>query len=210
MHTIVIVEDHSLISAGLRFFLEQHARFKIVGDVSRGDQAEAAVAQLDPDLVILDIALPAKSGLDILENLKARGGRAKVLILSGQAHGVDFQRAIDLGADGIASKSEPPEVILQALDTILPGGRFISDAVRTLTESVADDRRISLTGRERQVLAQMAEGLSNAQIAKKLGVEAPTVKKHRENLMRKLKVRTAVEASRMAYQLGIAALTPKH
>lgn len=209
MLTLVIVEDHGIASAGLQLLLGDHTRFKLLGIIQDGARAEAEIARLDPDLVLLDIALPGKSGLDILESLKAVGARQKILILSGQANAMDFKRAIDLGADGVMSKSEPPELIAQALVSIAQGVRHVSEVVRAIVEPVGDSAGVSLTARERQVLAQMAGGLSNGEIAEKIGVASPTVKKHRENLMRKLKVSTAVEASRVAYQLGLVIMPPK-
>ncbi len=205
--TLVIVEDHGIAGAGLQFLLEGDARFKVLKIIDRGDRAEAVIAKLDPDLLILDIALPGKSGLAVLENLKAKAARQRVLILSGQAHGLDFKRAIDLGADGVLSKSDPPELILQALAAIATGARFISDAVRKLTGPLGEDKLANLTMREREVLVHMAEGGSNDAIAERLGIEKLTVKKHRQNLMRKLGVNSAVEASRKAYQLGLLTMT---
>lgn len=205
--TLVIVEDHGIAVSGLQFMLAQHGRFEVLQVINRGDRAEALIRRLDPDLVILDIALPGKSGLIILEGMKRSQARQRVLVLSGQAHGLDFKRAIDLGADGVLSKSDPPEMILQALAAIAVGARFISDAVRSLVGPLGEDRLANLTKREREVLVQMAEGGSNDVIAGQLGIEVLTVKKHRQNLMRKLKVNTAVEASRKAYQLGLLILT---
>lgn len=207
--SLLIVEDHGIASAGLKFLLGQDSRFTVLGVIGNGDQANAEIARLDPDIAILDMVLPGKSGLAILENLKARGARSRVLMISGQANGMDFRRAIDLGADGVISKIEPPEMIFRALDIIAQGGRFISDRVREVVELVGDDARVSLTARERQVLVLMTEGFSTGEIAKKIGTESRTAKKHRENLMRKLKVSSAVEASRMAYHLGLVTMTPK-
>lgn len=137
--TIVIVEDHGIAGAGLQFLLEGDARFRVLKIIDRGDRAEAAITQLDPDLVMLDIALPGKSGLAILESLKAKAQRPRVLMLSGQAHGIDFKRAIDLGADGVLSKSDPPEMIIQALTAIATGARFISNRVRSLVGPLGED-----------------------------------------------------------------------
>ncbi len=206
-HTIVIVEDHGIAGAGLQFLLESDARFRVLKIVDRGDRAEAAIAKLDPDLVMLDIALPGKSGLQILESLKARDERPRVLMLSGQAHGVDFKRAIDLGADGVLSKSDPPQLILQALAAIATGSRFISGRVRTLVGPLGEDQLSTLTMREREVLVHVAMGETNEQIAADLGIETVTIKKHRQNLMKKLGINTAVEASRKAHQLGLLTMT---
>lgn len=205
--TLVIVEDHGIAGAGLVFLLARDGRFAVLASVDRGDRAEAVIKRLDPDLVILDIALPRKSGLAILESLKTKAARQRILVLSGQAHGLDFKRAIDLGADGALSKSDPPEMILQALAAIATGARFISDRVRTLVGPLGEDRLANLTLREREVLVHIAEGESNEAIAGHLSIEVLTVKKHRQNLMRKLGVNNAVEASRMAYQLGLLVLT---
>ncbi|MEQ1889174.1 MAG: response regulator transcription factor [Alphaproteobacteria bacterium] len=206
-NTLVIVEDHGIAGAGLQFMLAQDGRFEVLQIIHRGDRAEVLIRRLDPDLVILDIALPGKSGLAILEGLKQKGARPRILVLSGQAHGLDFKRAIDLGADGVLSKSDSPQLILQALAAIAIGARFISDSVRNLVGPLGEDKLANLTGREREVLVHMAEGASNELIARQLGIEVLTVKKHRQNLMRKLGVNTAVEASRKAYQLGLLILT---
>ncbi len=205
--TLVIVEDHGVAGAGLQFMLAQDARFAVLQFVQRGDRAEAVIKRLDPDLLILDIALPGKSGLAILESLKSKAARQRILVLSGQAHGLDFKRAIDLGADGVLSKSDPPEMIVQALAAIATGARFISDRVRKLVGPLGENRLASLTVREREVLVHMAQGGGNEAIAEQLGIEVLTVKKHRQNLMRKLGVNSAVEASRKAYQLGLLILT---
>ena len=207
--SILIVEDHGIASTGLQFLLGRKDAIRVLGVVHRGDQAEAEIARQNPDIVILDLALPGMSGLVILENLKTREPQRKVIILSGQASGMEFKRAIDLGADGVISKNDPPELIFEALDSIEQGARFISHTVHALVEPVGDARGHALTARERQVLILLAEGLSNAAIAEKIGAELRTVRKHRENLMRKLNVSNAVEASRLAHQLGLTALTPK-
>ena len=206
---LLIVEDHAITSTGLEFMLGQDARYTVLGVINHGDRALSEIARLDPDIVILDMALPGKTGLSILEALKTKHARTRILILSGQASGMDFKHAIDLGADAVISKTEPSELIFSALEAITSGERFISSAVLGFVEPIADLKQVSLTSRERQVLALMADGLSNSQITKKLGIEERTVRKHRENLMRKLKVSSAVEASRMAYQLGLATMTAK-
>ncbi|MEQ1889305.1 MAG: response regulator transcription factor [Alphaproteobacteria bacterium] len=204
--SVLIVEDHVIASAGLSFILNQQGRFTVLGVINHGDAALAEITRLDPDIAIIDMVLPGKSGLAILESLKSRGARCRVLMISGQATGVEFSHAIDLGADAVISKIDPPEIIFSALEGIIEGRQYISGWVHEFAGSAGDDRVQNLTARERQVLALMTEGLSNTEIAKHIGVEARTAKKHRENLMRKLKVSTAVEASRIAYQLGLVAL----
>ncbi len=207
--SLLIIEDHGVTSTGLKFMFGEDARYTVLGVINHGDHAGAEIARLDPDIVILDMVLPGKTGLSILETLKATGARPKTLILSGQANGMDFKHAIDLGADAVISKTEPPELIFDALSVITQGGRYISEVVRAFVEPVGDTRQVRLTGRERQVLSLMANGFSNSQIAANLGIEERTARKHRENLMRKLKVSSAVDASRMAYQLGLATMTLK-
>lgn len=205
--TLVIVEDHGIAGAGLQFLLAQDGRFAVLQTVDRGDRAEAVIKRLDPDLVILDIALPGKSGLAVLERLKTKAARQRILVLSGQAHGLDFKRAIDLGADGALTKSDPPEMILQALAAIATGARFISERVRKLVGPLGEDQLSNLTQREREVLVHVAMGETNEQIATGLGIEIVTIKKHRQNLMKKLGINTAVQAARRAHQLGLLTMT---
>jgi len=207
--SILIVEDHGVASTGLQFLLGREDTIRVLGVVHRGDQAEDEIAIRNPDIVILDLALPGKSGLAILESMRTHKTPCKVIILSGQASGLEFKQAIDMGADGVISKADPPELIFAALDSIAQGACFISNTVRALVEPVGDGRGHGLTARERQVLILLAEGLSNAGIAEKIGTEVRTARKHRENLMRKLNVSNAVEASRIAQQLGLIIMTPK-
>lgn len=210
---IVLVDDHAIVEAGLRFLLADSAEFEIAGTAVDGGGALALVRRLRPDLVILDLVLPKKSGLAVLRELKAGWPEARILVVSGQATGLEFKRALDAGADGIVSKADPPQDLLAGLRALRDGERYLSPTIRALLGPVASigadggegDRM--LTHREREILRLIAAAHSSQEIADLLGIAEATVKKHRQNLMRKLEVHTAVQAARRAYALGLVSLS---
>lgn len=138
--------------------------------------------------------------------LAPAAAQAAVMTVTSTSNG-QFGSSQGFTGGTVLSKSDPPEMILQALAAIATGARFISDKVRTLVGPLGEDRLANLTMREREVLLHLAEGGSNDAIAEQLGIDVLTVKKHRQNLMRKLGVSSAVEAARKAYQLGLLILT---
>ncbi len=206
---VFIAEDHVVAQAGLEFLLRRVPGVEIVGHARDGDEALRSVAQQKPDLLLLDLMLPKKSGLLVLEALGHWQTRPLVLVMSGQASGIDFKRAADLGAEGLVSKEDEAEDILIALQAVRNGEHHRSPVVRGLLEPLeAAGPRLEegqhLTAREREVLALVAEGHSNADIGSMLGISVKTAKKHRENIHRKLGISTAVEATRAAARLGLS------
>jgi DNA-binding NarL/FixJ family response regulator len=211
--SIVLIDDHAIVEAGLRFLLADSAEFRIAGVARDGAAALPLVRRLRPELVILDLVLPGKSGLAVLRDLKTGWPDGRILVVSGQATGLAFKRALDGGADGVVSKSEPPAVLLAALCALRGGERYLSAAIRALIGPIApavrpaDADAGTLTWREREVLRLIAAAHTSQEIAGLLGIAEATVKKHRQNLMRKLGVHSAVDAARRAYALGLVSLS---
>jgi len=208
---IVIADDHPVFRSGMLFLLEQEPGIEIAGQAVNGNQALSLVAELRPDLLILDLMLPGLSGLAVLERLMRASTRPRVLVISGSVSGQVFKQVLDIGADGVLSKEERPDQLIDAITALRADRRFVSPLVAGiighLTESRAPDAAEHLTTRERQVLALVAEGHSNEAIGAELGISPRTAKKHRENIRAKLGISTAVEATHVAVRLGLVKLS---
>ena len=207
-YRILIVDDHPIAVSGLDFLLTHQDGVEITGHARDGNEALQLCADLQPDLLILDLMLPKLNGLMILEALSQMEKRPRVLIISGQASGINFKQARDLGAEGLVSKEDEPEYVLSAISQIRSGAKYLSPVIKDLlrpfdSDLPGENHHEHLTSREREVLALVAEGLSNELIGDKLHISPKTAKKHRENLMRKLGISTAVQATRVAARLGL-------
>lgn len=202
---ILIAEDHPLTIAGLKMLVDTHPQWHNCGQVTDGAEVLAAVADRAPDLLILDIALPHRTGLDLLQELVKSPQRPHTVILSGNTDVASFQRAWDAGADAVVRKNDDPEVIVDAINSVLNGERFIAP---TLTKLISCDTTPNeqLTNREIEVLRCMARGHSSKQIGATLSISPGTAKKHRENLMRKLDTATAIAAVEQARRMGLLSL----
>lgn len=177
---VLLVDDHRLFLDGLRVLVEGLAEEVEVLQATSGAQALACV-QANPDLdwVFLDLQLPDTDGLAVLQAFVERRVRVPVIVLSGSDEGADVERALALGASGYVPKSADADEIRTALRAIERNGRYLSPAVRAVLERHrARAGSVSLTGRQREVLALMAQGLSNRAIAARMGVTESTVKGH--------------------------------
>lgn len=208
--TVLVAEDHAVARSGLEFLLSREEGFELVGVARDGEEAVALAAERRPDVLILDLVLPRRSGSRVLASLEASGLRPRVLVLSGQMTGRDCESLLAAGVYGIVSKEEPAEELLRALHAVRKGERCLSRAVHRLLgplgATLSSDAE-ALTAREREILALVAEGLSSAAIGTRLGISLKTVKKHRENMRRKLDVSNVAEATRIAAKLGLTKLS---
>jgi DNA-binding NarL/FixJ family response regulator len=209
--TILLIDDEAMIRAGLRALLESTGNFIVVGETGDARNGIEKTRDLQPDVVLLDIAMPGLSGLDAVEPIKQVSPATKVLIAS-QHEGYGFVRqALKAGADGYVSKASDPEELGAAIESVLRGESFLSPRVSaspgTMRASLgglpAGSALQKLTAREREVFQLIAIGRANKQIAAVLGVSLATVKKHRENLQRKLDCHSAAELARLAIREGL-------
>ena len=212
--TVFLVDDESIVRAGLRSLLEQTETFEVIGEAGNARDAIEQVGRSKPDLVILDIRMQGLSGLDAVAPLKRASPRTRVLMAS-QHEGQEFVvQALRDGADGYISKSSDPRELTLALESIHRGESFVSPRVasglvgrlRGNTVGPAGSSLDALTAREREVFQLIAVGKGNKEIARVLDISVGTVKKHRENLQRKLDCHSAAEIARMAIREGL--LTP--
>lgn len=210
MISIVIADDHGIVREGLRRLLESEPDFKVSGEAADGREVLERVASLRPDVVVLDITMPRLGGLETLERLRSDYPGTKVILLSVHSDANFIQSAISLGADGYILKNGRAAEIVTAVRETLKGGSYFSPAVaREIVERLRsplpapDDPFSLLSGREREILHLIAEGLSAKEVAVQLDVSTKTVEAHRTSLMRKLGVRKATELVRYALRHGL-------
>jgi DNA-binding NarL/FixJ family response regulator len=199
---VMLVDDHSVVRAGLRHLLESDPRVQVVGEAANAAEAVTTAGTLKPDLIILDISMPGATGLAVLGRLREVSGGAKVLVLSMHSDVEYVREAERLGATGYLLKDDAAVELADAIDTIRCGERYRSAKLskRTAAAVHADD---PLTPREREVLRGIATGLTNKEVASSLGISHRTVETHRENIMRKLNVHTVPGLTRYAIDHGI-------
>ena len=209
---LLLVDDHPVVRKGLQTCLAREDRLKIVGEASDGDEALRKTRELAPDLVLLDIDLPRMNGLLVTELLRKEQPKLKVLIISVHTNKEFIFRIIQAGAHGYVSKIAPPEELVRAIQSVYDGEAFFSSEIAqaALNQFVATGGKqepfVQLTTREREVLALIAEGRSNKEVANRLGIGVRTIETHRERIMRKLKIHTIAGLTRFAILNGIISL----
>ncbi|MDM5065379.1 two component system response regulator [Aeromonas salmonicida] len=202
---IVLVEDHALLSAGIRHFLTQVPGYEIVGEVADGLQAYAMCLELQPDIVLLDLGLPGMDGIDVIHRLKQRWPSLIVVVLTADNAEYRAQTALGVGASGYILKKSPQHTLLAALKAVSAGQVYLDPELNQtqIVESADELESARLTMRERQVLKLIAEGRRNRDIAELLTINIKTVETHRLNLMRKLNVHNVAQLTNLAFRLGI-------
>ena len=208
MYHILIADDHAVVRAGLRQFLEESGRIGHVAEASTGQQAMELLRQQRFDLLILDINMPGRGGLDILKNVRASYPETRVLIVSGfpeQQYAVNVLKA---GASGYMSKESAPEELLKAVQIVLSGRRYVSS---TLAEQLASQLEIDsekpihagLSEREFQILCKLAAGRSVTDIANELCLSVKTVSTYRSRVLEKMNLKSNADITRYALQNGL-------
>ncbi len=199
--TVLIVDDHFVVRSGLAASLELDDTIEVVGEAERGEDIVASYRQLRPQVVLMDLQLPGMSGVEATAALRAFDPTARVLIFSTFARDDEVQAALDAGALGYLQKSASRDELLTALQQVARG-------IRSLPPEVA--RRLAalrlgpaITPREREILALIAAGRANKEIAAELGVSEDTVKRHVSHILEKLDVNDRAQATARAIRRGI-------
>ncbi|HAT00787.1 response regulator [Pantoea agglomerans] len=197
--TLMIVDDHPLMRRGVRQLLALDPRLEVIAEASNGTEALAEARHQEPDIILLDLNMKGMSGLDTLKALRHEGISSRILVLTVSDARSDIFAMVDAGADGYLLKDSEPEVLLGHILQASRGEKvFSEDVTRYLAnrQHSADPLR-QLTERERDVLQEVARGLSNKEVAAILHISEETVKVHIRNLLRKLDVRSRVAATVM-------------
>jgi DNA-binding NarL/FixJ family response regulator len=209
---ILIVDDHTLLRAGLRALLSQDPDIEIVGEADNGRDAIRAVGQLAPHLVLMDLTMPGMNGIEAVTEIKRRYPDVRILVMTLHKAEDYIHASLKAGADGYILKDATQEELRVAIRSVLLGKTYLSMDVsaKVVTgylgggkSSGASSVYDSLTHREREVLKLVAEGKSNKYIAEFLNLSVKTVEKHRSNLMSKLDVHNASGLTAYAIEKGL-------
>lgn len=202
---VLIVDDHALVREGVRHVLTSGGGFEVVGEASTGADAVKLAAELEPDVVLLDLTMPGMSGLEAAPKIREAAPEARLLVLSIHDHEEYVLQSVRAGAEGYLRKDSSPAELRGAIRAVHEGGSFFSAPVaRTLSAALQSERRIAtLSAREREVLIEIARGASNKEIASRFGISVRTVESHRESVARKLGVKGAASLTRFAIENGL-------
>ena len=193
---LVVVDDHPIVRDGLAGIFALEEDIDVVGQAGSGPEALAVVAERDPDLVLMDLRMPGGDGFAAIRQLRERGGRPRVLVLTTYDTERDVRRAMAAGADGYLLKDLPRDQLVAAVRELMNG------SPRTHVNA-PHGSQLSLTDRETDVLALVADGLTNRAVARKLGISEATVKTHLAHVYTKLGVLDRATAVREAWERGL-------
>jgi DNA-binding NarL/FixJ family response regulator len=206
---LLLVDDHTLVRAGVRRILESHEGIRVVGEVSDGEGAIEALSAGGIDVVVLDLTMPDCDGFALLAEMRRRWPAVKPIVLTMHSSGEYVARSVREGAKGYLLKDSAVHDLVAAIETVVLGGEYYSPSVQG---SMADALRREggrfsmldqLTEREREVLRLVAEGLATKEIAARLFISTRTVESHRANLMRKLDLRSVALLTQFAIREGL-------
>jgi two-component system, NarL family, response regulator NreC len=212
---LLLVDDHKIVRAGLKMLFQAEPDMEIVGEASSGTSALKRVAELQPDVVVMDVAMPGMSGIEATRQIKEESPETAVIALTMHEDEQYFFQMLAAGASGYVPKRAAPDDLVSAIRTVSQGQVFLYPSLAKLL--VADYLQRSdpetdlspsadLTPREREVLTCIAEGYTNREIGEKLTISVKTVDRHRENIMHKLNMQSRVDLVKYAIEKGLITL----
>jgi len=212
---ILIVDDHPMLREGLRGVINREPDLMVCGEAANARQALDAVQKLVPDLALVDITLPGKSGLELAKDLKAQQPRLPILAISMHEEALYAERMLRAGAGGYITKQQPPEELVKAIRQVLDNRVYVSQEVsERLLQRFSGKPQGNrspveiLTDREFEIFQLIGEGKSAAEIARQLHLSAKTVAVHNANIRQKLKLKTTARLIRFAVQSEAEGLRP--
>jgi DNA-binding NarL/FixJ family response regulator len=212
---LLLADDHAVVRSGLRMLLQAQPDMIIVGEAETGQEAIHRVAELSPDVVLMDIEMPGMNGIEATRRIKANAPAAAVLALTMYEDDQYFFEMLRAGASGYVPKRAAPDELVSAIRAVSRGevflypslaGRLVQDYLRRGPAGEGEPPGDELTPREQEVLTLIAQGFSNNEIADQLVISAKTVDRHRENIMRKLNLHNRVDLVKYALRKGLIGL----
>jgi NarL family two-component system response regulator LiaR len=206
---LLIVDDHPVVREGLRGLLSFKPGFEVVGEAEDGHEAVLQADQLEPDVILMDLEMPRKTGLEAIGEIKATNPDAKILVLTSFTEDKKIFAALDAGALGCLLKDSSPQELVRAIRDVHQGELVLHPVVarKILQErQQTTSAETPLTDRELEVLKLMAQGLDNHDIASQLVISLPTVRSHVTNILTKLNLSNRTQAVLYALRAGIASL----
>lgn len=208
--TVVIVDDQSLVRAGLRMILDQAPELEVVGEAADGRQALGLIAQTRPDIALMDIRMPVLDGIEATRRIAAAGAATRVLVLTTFGEDRQVVEALRAGAAGFLLKDVDPPDLVHAIGVVARGDALLAPAIvrRLIERFTAAPTRSSelldkLTEREREILTHLTRGLSNDEVATALFISPATVKTHVTRVLAKLGLRDRTQAVVFGYESGL-------
>ena len=204
MIRVLIVDDHELLRAGLRSRLEAESGVAVVGEADTAERAVLMARKLQPDLILLDLLLPRKNGIDAIPELAQVAPEARVIVVSSQAAPSSVRQALSAGAAGYLPKRSSDYELVTAIKLVAGGGGYVDpDLGAKLVNPNSSPALDPLSERERDVVHLLALGHTNQEIAEKLFISVRTVDTHRAHIMRKLQLETRAELVMFALSNGV-------
>jgi len=205
--TIVLVDDHAVVRAGVRRLLEQEALFDVIGEAESGEKAYQMFGELKPDVMVMDLSMPGMGGLEAIRRILMRHERARILVLTMHEDLSFANQALKLGAKGYLIKNTLGDDLVKSIQTVSRGEVFLSDEIakKMAMQSISGDQDPihELSAREFEIFRLLAEGLEIDAIAVTLNISSKTVSNYQTMIKQKLNINTPVELIRYAIKAGV-------
>ncbi|MBV8145933.1 MAG: response regulator transcription factor [Gammaproteobacteria bacterium] len=208
MASVLIADDHAMFRTGVRHYLEQDRSIDTILETGTGAETLKLLREVRCDLVILDINMPDRSGIDILRHIRAGFPETRILVLSGFAEKQYAINVLRAGASGYLAKDQAPEELMRAVHTVLAGRRFVSAALSELLVGLLDEQtgqplHAGLSQREFQIMCKLAVGRSVSEIAQELFISVKTVSTYRARVLQKMNLQTNADVTTYALRNGL-------
>jgi DNA-binding NarL/FixJ family response regulator len=205
--TIVLVDDHAVVRAGVRRLLEQEPLFEVIGEAESGEKAYQTFGELKPDVMVMDLSMPGMGGLEAIRRILMRYEKAKILVLSMHEDLSFANQALKLGAKGYLTKNTLADDLVKSIETVTQGDIFLSDEIakKMAMQSISgnQDPVHELSAREFEIFRLLAEGLDIDAIASTLNISSKTVSNYQTMIKQKLNINTPIELIRYAIKVGV-------
>ena len=213
---VLVVDDHQVVREGLRALLKKEADIMMVGEAAEGASALKQVTELSPDVVLMDIKIPAPDGFKVARDILAIKPDISIIMLTGYDNALYVAEALGIGARGLITKDSPGRLLSNAIRVVADGGsvwmaNVLDSAMKHASTSPAIKKdsglqttpESTLTERERRLISYMAQGLTNKEMAAKMELSVETIKKCNMKIMRKLGLKNRVQSASIAFKLGL-------